>query len=241
MLSNTGTPVHFPSNPASFQFDGEVAQVFPDMAARSIPNFHAAHLAHVGMASAILAAPGCRVLDIGASRGAFFSHIHGMGFKPRMVAVDSSPEMCDFLRRDFPEANVLCRDITNPGFLSVLGEPNPTFDIVCCNYVLQFLPIADQERVLRHICGLVAPGGMLFFGHKAKYYGALGVAQHVEYIKFRLRNGYTHEEIEAKTKALQGSMFPMDHRMVLRVMREYFQEVEETTRFMMFSTIAARK
>lgn len=31
MLSLDGTPVHFPANPAKFEFDGEVAKIFPDM------------------------------------------------------------------------------------------------------------------------------------------------------------------------------------------------------------------
>ena len=31
-------PVHFPADPDKFAFDGEVSQIFPDMARRSIPS-----------------------------------------------------------------------------------------------------------------------------------------------------------------------------------------------------------
>lgn len=240
MLTTDGTPVHFPANPAKFEFDGEVAKIFPDMAARSIPNFHAAHAAHVNMAAALLSTPGCRVLDIGASRGHFYAHMLEAGYRDtKYVAVDNSEAMCSLLKKDYPEAEVHCMDLREPGFRQLVSGQQ--FDIVVCNYVAQFLPPADQIPMLLSLLGVLAPGGMFFLGHKSKHYGSLGEAAHLEYLRFRMQNGYTREEIEAKTLALKGSMFPMDHAFVMSLLATACREVQETTRFMMFSTIAARK
>lgn len=242
MLSTeSGTPVHFPANPDRFEFDSEVAKVFPDMASRSIPCFHTAHAAHARICEYITQNSEASVLDIGASRGAFFSWLSRTKCRAKLVAIDSSASMCEYLQKDFQGAEVHHLDITSLDF-DRFAEANQ-FDVVCCNYVIQFLPPQEQMRVLLLICRMVKVGGLMFFGHKEDHasQGALGSLSHEEYIRFRLGQGYTREEVEAKTKALRGSMFPMKHDRVMDLLRDEFREVVETTRYMMFSTIAARK
>lgn len=237
MLQQT---VHFPANPNRFEFDAEVAKVFPDMAARSIPNFHLAHEVHVAIARGHLQKPGCRVLDVGASRGHFLAEMKRQGHSGyHYEAVDASAPMCTLLAADHPEVTVTHADITSHEFAERLSRER--FDIVCCNYVLQFLPKAQQLRALHHLTNSVADGGLFFLGHKTQHYGELGELAHERYIDFRIRNGYTREEILAKTEALKGSMFPMHEGTVRTFLRAGFSDVQETTRFMMFSTVAARK
>lgn len=240
LTDKQGKPVHFPENPNAFEFDGEVARIFPDMASRAIPNYHTAHHYHVRIARDVLSRPGARVLDVGASRGAFYRHILDQGLSPNYLAVDSSQSMCEMLAADFPDASVQVADLTDPSVQHSLLREGP-FDVVCCNYVLQFIRVSEQFKVLSALCDLVAPGGFLFVGHKTMHYGALGAAAHECYIDFRIENGYSREEIEAKTKALRGSMFPMTNESVVNYIKVRFSEVQETTRFMMFSTLAARK
>lgn len=239
MLVTDGTPVHFPAKTDKFEFDSEVATVFRDMAARSIPNFHAAHSAHVGLAAGVLQKPDCSILDVGASRGAFYEHILQAGHQHvQYTAVDCSAPMCSMLQNDYPSATVLPLDITGDAF-RLLCEGNK-YDVVCCNYVLQFVPMQQQIPLLLLLLSAVKPRGLFFLGHKASHIGDLGDLCHEEYIKFRLKNGYSREEIVAKTLALKGSMFPMDHTFVLNTLKQQCREVQETTRFMMFSTLAAR-
>ena len=235
-----GTPVHFPANPQYFQFDSEVAKIFPDMAARSIPNFHQAHMLHVQMAMPALSSPGCRILDVGASRGHFYSHVKASGAEGvEYTAVDSSEAMCDAIRAEYPEATVLCEDASVPDFWS--EKVRDKFDIICCNYTLQFMPVGSPFFVLNACYRKLVQGGYFFLGHKSQHNGQLGEAAHEQYIRWRMGNGYTRDEIEAKTKALKGSMFPMNHEDVVTTLRARYAEVQETTRFLMFSTLAARK
>lgn len=239
MLETDGTPVHFPAKTDKFEFDAEVATIFRDMAARSIPNFHAAHEAHVSIAREVLNQNTVAVLDVGASRGAFYEHILQAGHTHvKYTAVDNSQAMCELLRQDYPSAEVRCEDITTTEFYTFCSPRK--FDVVCCNYVLQFLPPHEQLPVLLNLLASVKVGGLFFLGHKASHEVGLGDLCHEEYIKFRIRNGYSREEIEAKTKALKGSMFPMDNAFLLKILRQRCVQVQETTRFMMFSTVAAR-
>lgn len=235
-------PVHFPANPNAFGFDKEVSAIFNDMAKRSIPNFYEAHAAHAKMLRYWIL-KGASILDVGASRGAFFAALekeYPEEFSEGLIklhAVDNSVDMCSYLSNDYPNAHVSCTSVTNPEFLASTEK----YDVVCAHYVLQFVPVERQKTVLRHLINCVKPGGVFIYGHKGKHFGLVGKLAHEMYIDFRLSNGYTLEEIEAKTKALKGSMFPLDNHDVNFELDMEFTEVMETFRFMMFNTIFAIK
>lgn len=237
-----GGVVHMPADPTKFAFDPEVSAIFNEMAKRSIPNFYESHAAHARMLKGWLT-PGASILDVGASRGAFFGALcaeHPELSIPatlKLTAVDNSEAMCAYLTWDHPTATVICDDVSNPAVLAKLGY----YDVVCLHYVLQFIRPDKQELVLQRLMDSVNPGGVFIYGHKARHYGALGSLAHDEYIRFRMENGYTREEIEAKTAALKGSMFPVDHNMVMNAINRNFSHAVETFRFMMFSTVFAVK
>lgn len=237
-----GTPVHLPADPAKFAFDREVSAIFPNMAGRSIPNFYQAHAAHARMLADWIR-PGVKILDVGASRGAFFDALikeYPVSWEVgelKLTAIDNSPDMCGYLKTDFPGIEVRCQDITQLDTRDQRG----TFDVVCAHYVLQFLPTHLQVATMLRLFSLVRPGGVFILGHKSAHGGASGEAAHREYINFRVKNGYSREEIEAKTAALKGSMFPMEHNYTMTLLRTHFSEVTETYRFMMFSTLFAVK
>lgn len=239
-----GRAVHIPANPNLFQFDDEVAKIFPDMAKRSIPLYHESHRAHVAMLHPLLDLDGVRVLDVAASRGAFLQHIiNAYGYERvanRSIdyqAIDNSPKMVELMSADYPYADVRIMDVLSEEFAQMPGG----YDIICAYYILQFLPRADQVTVLELMAEKLNPGGCLIIGQKSASDGKLGEWAHEEYIRFRIQNGYTREEIVAKTKALAGSMFPMDFDNLIGILDQHFTEVVETSRWMMFNTLIARK
>lgn len=237
-----GRAIHMPANPDVFKFDAEVAKIFPDMAKRSIPMYHEAHRAHVAMLMPWLQWQDCEILDVGASRGEFFKHVISADPKlahlVRYTALDSSQPMLEMLVREFPQAHTLHVDLLTDAFLGMDRQ----YDIIVCNYIIQFLPPEHQWRVIEKLNVLLRDGGVLVFGHKAAHSGMLGKLSHDEYIEFRLRNGYTRAEIDAKTNALKNSMWPMDHDALVTGLRNMgFKEIVETTRWMMFNTFIALK
>ena len=238
-----GTPVHYPADPKKFEFDSEVSKVFPDMAVRSIPNFLEAHAAHADMLAPWFSGNECRILDVGASRGHFVSALkqrypdHFINQQIKVHAVDNSASMCAMLQEDHPDVMVSCKDVGSESFLQGLGK----YDVVCAHYVLQFLPVDKQIPTLRSLLRLVRHGGVFILGHKSRHEDVGGMLAHEQYIKFRLDRGYTREEIAAKTLALRGSMFPMDHEEVLLNVSAHCDQIVETFRFMMFSTLFAIK
>lgn len=239
----SGTPVHVPANPARFEFDAEVAKIFPDMSRRAIPNFETAHALHAKLIKRLYGASGAavQVLDIGASRGAFFDALVKANVPTAYTAVDNSSAMCQYLRNEIT-GWVLENDILSDVFDVWAREHKEQFDVVCCNYVLQFLPPQTQLSALHLIASLVRPGGLFILGQKTQHPPTdLGAALHDAYIDWRVGNGYSREEIAAKTQALKGSMAPMTDELVRHELSGLFQEVAQTTAFVMFNTLVARK
>lgn len=243
------TPVHFPAKPDQFEFDAEVSQIFPNMAERSIPNYRLFHAMHAEIVARWFARPHISMLDVGASHGGFYEALknyyrdtESSDPAPRifMHAVDNSEAMCEIMREKHPDVMVSLGSITDEDFMGRFKR-NLQFDVVNATYLLQFIEPEKQMAALRSLTDLVRPGGILILGQKESMPGMLGHMLQEQYVRWRMRNGYTREEIEAKTRALAGSMWPMDQENLLYNLRRDFRDVQETTRMFMFSTLIAYK
>ena len=242
-------PVHFPANPDKFEFDAEVAKIFPNMAKRSIPDYERFHELHAGVVARLFPHDGARLLDVGASHGAFFQHLlqhfwrseRHYAPKYELTAMDSSPAMCKELRTFFPHARIIEGDITDARIQVALAEAGP-YDVVNATYVLQFIHPDLQKRTLRFLASLVREGGILILGQKDQMGDSpLSADLHEQYVNWRLSNGYSREEIEAKTQALKGSMWPVFHDVLMETLMHLFRDVQQTTRTLMFNTLIAYK
>lgn len=238
-------PVHFPKDGDRFQFDSEVAEIFENMAERSIPMYSEFHRMHASMLESLIMSKvmngGCTIMDIGASTGRWWRVLRAALKVPSLdlvpdlhcFAFDNSLPMIAKMRNEFPEVAVSFLDLTSPNIFSVQA------DIVVLFYVLQFIPDDKKLRALQWIAAHMKPGGVLLLGQKEDMGEDMDLFQE-EYIRFRVANGYTREEIEAKTKALKNSMWcitPQELRGLLS--RAGFRHVVETSRWLQFSTAMA--
>lgn len=250
-----GREVHFPADPNKFQFDGEVSDIFPSMAKRAIPLFYEMHDLHANMlvkSKVATAERPLRVLDIGASRGAFINAIRTSLVRERLqgenhidaTLLDASADMCEYLRKDFPKARVEQLDVSSNAWVEFIMslEGQDTFDAVNMTYVLQFIRPELQEDTLRCALQLVRPGGWFFYGHKEEDSTSMGKALHDQYIRFRKDNGYSQDEIRAKSQALANSMWPLTRQAFLSVLQEGAEfDTRETLRYTVFAAYAARR
>jgi O-methyltransferase/aklanonic acid methyltransferase len=98
-------------------------------------------------------APGARVLDLGAGRGALTAAALDRGC--RVIAVDVAPGMAWRLAARHPDADVLVMDAHRLAF------PDQSFDLVCAGFVTHLLedPAAAAAQVRR----VLAPAGTFSF------------------------------------------------------------------------------
>lgn len=241
-------PIHYPKK-SVFEFDEEVSSIFPDMAARSIPMYNEVHRMHAAMvlSSYATVADVIKITDVGASRGKFYQEIcnqlHSVkdtNKKPTIeyTAMDTSPDMVRLLRRDFPEISVV--ELTESNAPEELKEKQ---DVIVMFYTLQFMRVADRRRLMQWVWRNLRYGGLFIFGNKiAQSDGLVGIYENREYINFRLANGYSIEEIEAKTEALRNVMWPLSKNAMRDTLRSLgFYDVTETTKWLQFSTGVAVK
>lgn len=232
--------VHYPVHPGKFEFDAEVSRIFPDMARRAIPMYDEAHRLHVSMLRNIFLQQRVVVCDIGASRGNFFREICNQFQIPvaegspnfEFIAVDSSPHMLHLLHDEMPWVGTVVADARH---MVDFEEPA---DIICLFYILQFIE-DDKEKlsVLRWAYRNLRPGGILLLGQKVEITDTYDTCFTSEYHKFRLRNGYSQEEIDAKSKALRNSMWPSTPAWLESMCYSAgFIDYVETTKWLQFST-----
>ena len=238
-IGKGGDAIHFPKDPNKFEFDDEVAQIFPNMAERSIPMYKEVHRLHASLLAEHFKTHDTIVVDLGASRGGFLdaicSHYHIPKYSGvpgiRLIAVDRSPSMLEGLRLDLPCVETICQDIVD---LPDLEKPATVISLF---YVLQFMREPDARKAVAWCYRNLRKGGYLLLGQKEQVIQGLHIPFTEEYYRFRMRRGYTLQEIEAKTAALANSMWPRRREWTEQLVREVgFHSYSETSRWLQFST-----
>jgi len=242
----TGYYQHYPHDPERFEFDSEVALTFLDMATRSIPLYHTVHRGHAGLVAAYWAERRPRVvLDIGASTGVFLQHLGsqlrahwGEDFPTEVTAyaVDQSPAMLEQVQRSLPWVHTVTADITESALVL------PLADVINMTYVLQFIPEEQRAAVLAWVYRQLRPGGLLLLAQKENVLGRPALWFDGQYRRFRLDNGYSAAEIDAKNRALRTVMWPVSRPALEAWLQQLgFQDIQATFRWLQFSALLAIK
>jgi tRNA (cmo5U34)-methyltransferase len=208
MPVEVSTGKHFPANPKLFEFDGEVASIFDDMAVRSIPGYLACH-DMIGRLVSTTLHPGAKILNLGCSTGNAFLAIER--YAPgayEFIGVDQSRPMLD-KTLEKTTAKTLAIDLT---------DDMTSFDAMCggrpgavvIGWTLQFMKSRPRRaQLIAEAYRSLAPGGFLVVMEKYRLSSPpLETVAAGAYYQFRMDNGYTPEEYAAKTKALKNAMWP---------------------------------
>lgn len=190
-----------------FEFDADVARVFPDMVRRSVPGY-AELVGLSGLVARRVALPGTRCYDLGCSLGAVTRAILlQTGPAVEIIAVDNAPAMIDGLRArlaempDTQRVTALCADVRE--------VPIEHASLVVLNLTLQFIPVPARLELLGRIRAGLTPGGVLILAEKIALGkdrgGSLLTALHED---FKRANGYSELAISGKRAALEQVLIP---------------------------------
>jgi tRNA (cmo5U34)-methyltransferase len=225
-----------------FEFNEEVAQVFPDMLKRSIPGY-AASIQGIGTLAASLVKENSRCYDLGCSLGAatraMRRNITVEGC--RIIAVDNAPAMVSRCRE-----MLAADDKAGPAEVSVVQADLQDVEItrasmVVMNYTLQFLPLEERPAMIRKIAQGMIPGGIFVLSEKVVDTDAVVEDTLVNlHHEFKRRNAYSDLEISRKRKALENILVPetiSDHEQ--RLYDAGFSHVGTWLRYFNFISIIA--
>ena len=196
------------ADPGSFEFNDEVADVFPDMLRRSIPGY-AASIQAIGALAARYVQPSTNCYDLGCSLGASTLAMRHSIEVPgcRIIAVDLAPAMISRCREliaadasDIP-VTVVEEDVRRAEIRQA--------SMVVMNYTLQFLSVSERDAMIRRIYDGLVARGIFVLSEKVvdedEKVEALLAQMHHE---FKRRNAYSDLEISRKRTAIENVLVP---------------------------------
>lgn len=192
----------------NFEFDEHVAQVFPDMIARSVPGY-ASILSMIEQLTARFVRPGTNIYDLGCSLGAGTRLIRRQAPPDCVIhAVDNSAAMLNTLRSTLQDENSAgCPVELHEVDLLDLRMTSASF--VVLNLTLQFIPAAERAGLLQRICDGLLPGGALLLSEKVCFSDSTQQQLMTElHHDFKRAHGYSDLEIAQKRTAIENCLIP---------------------------------
>ncbi|PCS22367.1 carboxy-S-adenosyl-L-methionine synthase CmoA [Candidatus Enterovibrio escicola] len=190
----------------NFTFDENVAEVFPDMIQRSVPNYRYI-ISAIGMLAERYASEGSNIYDLGCSLGAITLSIRQQlkVSNCRIIAVDNSPAMVERCRllisayHDDIKVYVIENDIRNIDIKNA--------SVVVLNFTLQFLNPDDRQSLLEGIYSGLKMGAILILSEKYNFSDKITHQLLNDlHFDFKRANGYSDLEIRQKHSALENVM-----------------------------------
>ncbi len=224
--------------PTGFSFNSEVAQVFDDMAQRSIP-FYTEILRMSAEICAHTAAEEKYIYDIGCSTGNFaqalLNYFGANNFYYR--GIDTSQPMLDIAQLRFvcekERIQFLCADATEIDFASARA--------IVANYTLQFIKPLERLPLVKKIHDSLTVGGCFIMSEKILENDSdISRLFHELYYDFKKRNGYSELEISRKRDALENVLVPYRLEENLSLLRDAgFADAQIFFKWYNFASIVA--
>jgi tRNA (cmo5U34)-methyltransferase len=221
----------------SWTFGGEVPRAFDSHVARSIPAYAACHELIADLADQLLPAGG-RCYDLGCSTGALTALLAQRLDQRRveLIGVDREPGMIKV-------AAQRCAELPSVRFETAALEELEfeSADLMVSFYTLQFIPLRVRQEVVDRIHHALSPGGALILFEKVlaptarTHEIAVGA-----YLDWKRRQGFSDEEIAAKTRSVRGvlqSLTPDENAAMLR--QAGFRETMQVFRWVLFEGLVA--
>ena len=196
---------------SDFEFNEEVAQVFDDMLARSIPAYAQQQQMMAELAVKFYQ-PGSIVYDLGCSTATTLAMLAGkLGPDARLVGYDNSEPMLEKARAKLDAADLTNR--VDLRFLDLNRRPEPgIFDdagVVNMSWTLQFVRPIWRDQLISAIYNGLREGGILIVNEKVLTNDSNINRYFIElYYDFKRKQGYSEEEISRKREALENILVP---------------------------------
>jgi len=207
---------------ASWSFAGDVAKNFDDHVSKSVPQYLEGHGLVVDISDFFLQR-GSVCYEIGASTGALIEKValHNKSKKIKAIGIDVEKDMVAFARKKCAKSPV--------SFLhgDVSAIELEKADLIIAYYTIQFIPPKRRQEVINQIYEALNWGGAFVMFEKvracdARFQDILTSM----YLDYKLRNGYTPEEVLAKMRSLKGILEPFSTQGNLDLMeRAGFKDV----------------
>jgi tRNA (cmo5U34)-methyltransferase len=217
--------------------------VFDDMLQRSIPQYDVMRETVHFLASDFVRG-GTLVVDLGASSGEATARLveeesnQSERAPARFVEVECSQAMLKELRSRFaPFVQTGLVTIVDHDLRHGLPPLDDGVSLILSLLTLQFVPMEYRQRLVQSAYESLIPGGAMILVEKVLGDGAILDDEFVShYLNYKMRNGYSVEEIERKRLSLEGALVPVTARWNEEMLRHGgFSEIDCFWRWLNFA------
>ncbi len=222
-----------------FEFDEEVAAVFDDMLARSVPFYDESQKITEFFVDKNLK-DGSIVYDLGCSTASLLINIkRKLEVDAKLIGLDNSEAM---LKRAKKKCKALSADITLEN-ADILTYNYEMADIFISNYTLQFIRPLVREELVKKISNTTNNGGLFIFSEKVISHHSKLNKELIEcYYDFKKTQGYSEYEIVQKREALENVLVPYSEEENIKMaLNSGFSHCEVIFRWSNFATFIAIK
>ncbi len=222
-----------------FEFDTEVAAVFDDMLARSVPFYKESQEITKFFVLKYLQ-DGGRVYDLGCSTGSLLLEIdRSLPFRAELIGLDNSEAMLEQARKKI-EAFGADIDVQNADILQFAYQ---NADLFVSNYTLQFIRPLVREELVKKVYESLNDGGAFIFSEKVISHHPKLNKELIEcYYDFKKEQGYSEYEIMQKREALENVLVPYsEDENITMAKNSGFSHCEVVFRWANFATFVAIK
>jgi len=222
-----------------FEFDEEVAAVFDDMLARSVPFYDESQkvtefFVHKNLKK------GSIVYDLGCSTASLLINIsRKLELEAQLIGLDNSDAMLKHAKKKC-EAFSADIELKNE---DILNYKYQEADIFISNYTLQFIRPLVREELVKKIALATKKDGIFIFSEKViSHHSKLNKDLIECYYGFKKTQGYSEYEIMQKREALENVLVPYsEDENIKMALNSGFSHCEVIFRWANFATFIAIK
>jgi len=222
-----------------FEFDEEVASVFDDMIARSVP-FYKETQALVRDLVLKNVKEGALIYDLGSSTGSTLIDIAAHSDKKlRLIGLDNSEAMVERARKKASAYGVDVEFV----LADILEYAYDEAEAFLANYTLQFIRPLRRGEFVKKVCENLKKGGVFICSEKVISEDKQLNKQLIDiYYDYKKKQGYSDFEIAQKREALENVLVPYTLKENEEMLKNAgFSYVEVIFRWANFATFFARK
>lgn len=239
-MSNVGDNIQ--ADRANWKFSGETTKSFDEHVTKSVPLYLEGHDLVCDI-SDFFAKPDSVIYEVGCSTGTLtlkLAQHNKLKPEARFIGIDVEADMiavAEQKREENPELNV---DFITADALTVEMEPA---DLILCYYTVQFINPSARQTLIDKLYQTLNWGGALLLFEKVR--GADARFQDILtalYTDYKLRMGYSAEDIVSKSRSLKGVLEPFSTQGNIDMLkRAGFDDINTILKYLCFEGFIAIK
>ncbi len=224
---------------AAWSFGGNVSENFDEHVNRSVPMYQQGHALVTALSDFFLSEDSL-CYDLGCSTGALCEHLarHHEHRHPRIIGIDAQPGMIG-------KASERCKDLSGVELQcdDILTCELQPCDLIVCYYTIQFVRPQQRQALFDRLYNALNWGGGLIVFEKVRAPDArFQDMMSTLYSDYKLAQGYTGEQIVAKTRSLKGVLEPFSSEGNLGLLqRAGFSDIMTVMKYICFEGFLAIK